>query len=91
MKTLFAYINDPERKDDDFIERLDERVQKFGSKEWRAKQMTLGHMLEQAEVRATKRINQLNERLLEDGRLEDMKKAMKDEEYQKKLLEEYKL
>ena len=53
--------------------------------------MTLGHMLEQAEVRATKRINQLNERLLEDGRLEDMKKAMKDEEYQKKLLEEYKL
>lgn len=35
------------------------------------------------------KINKLNQCLLEDGRIEDLKKACKDEAYQKELLEEY--
>lgn len=35
------------------------------------------------------RINELNRRLLADGREEELKKAVLDEEYQKKLLKEY--
>ena len=97
LKPLFAYINNPERMEDDFIRMLDERVQKFSSKEWRSRQMTLGHLLEQAEARGESRgeaigvrkINGLYEKLLEEGRLEDMKRAMKDEEFQKQLLEEF--
>lgn len=35
------------------------------------------------------KINKLNQCLLEDGRIEDLKKACEDKAYQKKLLEEY--
>ena len=37
------------------------------------------------------RLNDLYERLMRDNRLDDMKKAMADEEYREKLYEEYKL
>lgn len=38
--------------------------------------------------KGTNRINELNSRLIEEGRLEDLQKAAKDKEYQKKLMEE---
>ena len=37
------------------------------------------------------RLNDLYERLMRDNRLDDMKKAMADEEYREKLYEEYRL
>ena len=43
--------------------------------------MTLAHMLDNAEDRGAKRINQLYKILLETDRIEDMKIAMDDEEY----------
>ena len=53
--------------------------------------MTLAHMLDNAEDRGAKRINQLYKILLETDRIEDMKIAMDDEEYQKQLLVEFNL
>ena len=54
LRSLFAYINDPERVDDEFIQAIEERVQKFNSREWRNKQMTLAHLMENAEERGRK-------------------------------------
>ena len=42
-------------------------------------------------VRREARRNVLNEYLIEDNRLDDLKKAIADEKYREKLYEEYKL
>lgn len=34
-------------------------------------------------------VNELNQRLIKDGRMEDLKRACKEAEYQKELLKEY--
>ena len=34
-------------------------------------------------------MNELNQRLIEDGRMEDLKRACQETEYQKELLKEY--
>ena len=34
-------------------------------------------------------VNELNQRLIEDGRMEDLKRACQETEYQKELLKEY--
>ena len=39
----------------------------------------------------TKRINELNRKLIADNRMEDLEKSVKDAAYQKILLEEYEL
>ena len=43
------------------------------------------------EKRGEARLNDLYESLMRDNRLDDLKKAMADEEYREKLYEEYKL
>ena len=91
LKPLFAYINDAECIQDEFIENLDNRVQKFNTPDWRKKQMTLAHMLDNAEAKGMKLVNELNKKLLESNRIEDLKKAMEDEAYQKQLLLEFNL
>lgn len=48
-----------------------------------------GRVLGQDEER--NRINQLNQNLRKDGRLEDLFRSLDDEEFQKKLLKEYNL
>ena len=48
-----------------------------------------GRILGQDEER--NRINQLNQNLRKDGRLEDLFRSLDDEEFQKKLLKEYNL
>ena len=53
--------------------------------------MTLAHMLDNAEAKGIKIVNTLNKKLLEVNRIEDLKKAMEDEEYQKQLLIEFNL
>ena len=95
LKPLFAYINDPEQIEDEFIQSIEERVQRFNSREWRNKQMTLAHLMENAEERGRKegeaRVNRLNQLLIQAGRVEDLEKASKDEEYQKQLFVEFNL
>jgi len=85
LKPLYAYINGSTNRDDAFIRELDLYVRKYNSPEWRQKQMTLQHLIEQAEDR----INRLNILLAEAGRTDDIIKAAKDPEYQKKLFEEF--
>ena len=87
LKPLYTYINTSQKCDDEFIRELDSYVQKYNSPEWRKKQMTLAHLIEQAEDK----INRLNILLAEAGRMDDIIKAAKDPDYQKKLLEEFDL
>lgn len=50
LKELYAYINDPQNKfSDPLIEKIDARVKKFNSAEWRRRQMTFGEMLDRSE------------------------------------------
>ncbi len=87
LKPLFAYIKDSSIAEDAFIQELDSYVRKYNGPEWRKQQMTLEHLLEQAQDR----INTLNLLLAEAGREDDIIKAAKDPEYQKKLFEEFDL
>ena len=45
--------------------------------------------LEQGQVVATDRINMLNSKLIEEGRLDDLKASTVDKDLQKQLLEEF--
>ena len=88
LKPLYAYVNDPGRIEDEFIQQLDERVQQYNSKEWRLVQVTLEHMLKdkeqkdiekgraegRAEVRAETQITTAK-RMLQEGL--DVKLIMK--------------
>ena len=97
LKPLFAYINDPSEIRDEFIRKLDNRVQQYNSKDWRGIQVTLEQMLldkekrDRAEAAASMkaRVNALFDKLFELGRFDDAKRAAKDEEYQQKLFEEF--
>ena len=95
LKPLFAYINDPERIEDQFIESLNNRVRKFDTPDWRKKQMTLAHMLDQreeiGEARGEERINALNQLLIKADRMDDLIRSTTDKEYQKQLLIEFNL
>ena len=100
LKPLFAYINDAEKVGDDpFIQDLDAQVQKFNTPEWRARQMTLEHLLEIREKRGLEqgreegeiRVSALIQKLLQEGRLEDIDKVTSDAEYREQLLKEYNL
>lgn len=50
LKPLFAYINDSSQIQDEFIQRIEDRVQRYNSREWRRVQVTLEQML-QDEIR----------------------------------------
>ena len=45
LKSLYAYINDPNRIEDPFIQQIEDRVQQYNSKKWRGIQVTLEDML----------------------------------------------
>lgn len=103
LKPLYAYINDPDRIEDEFIQQLDERVQQYNSTEWRRVQVTLEHMLMDKEKRdiekgraegraeERERVNMLFDKLFELGRFEDAQKAAKDADYQAVLFQEFEL
>ena len=61
----------------------------IGRSEGRILGIDEGRILGQDEER--NRINQLNQNLRKDGRLEDLFRSLDDEEFQKKLLKEYNL
>ena len=88
LKSLYSYINNtPVCSDDSFIQALDLQVQKYNEPEWRQRQMTLAHLIEQAEDRMAR----LAKILVEENRTDDLLKAASDIEYRKKLFEEYDL
>ena len=60
-----------------------------GRAEGRAEGLTEGLM--EGRVEGSKLINQLNQKLIMDGRLDDLKRSVEDEEYQQSLLKEYSL
>ena len=91
LKSLFAYINDPSRIEDEFIDSLNNRVQKFNTSDWRQKQMTLAHIMENAVEAEREKINTLIQVLIQAGRIEDLLRSTEDEEYQKQLLKELNL
>ena len=50
LKPLYAYLNDPQKSQDSTLtRRIDARVRKFNSDEWRRKYMTFEHMLNERE------------------------------------------
>ena len=98
-RIVFWWLSLYNSVEDEFIQSIEERVQKFISREWRNKQMSLAHLMENAEERGRKegqkegeaRVKALMEYLVEANRMEDMKKALKDDEYMETLLKELNL
>jgi len=95
LKSLFAYINDPARIEEPFIQSIDNRVQEFNTTKWRRKQMTLEHIIdnekEKTELLTRERINRLNKKLIIEKRFDDLERATEDQEFQEQLLQEYNL
>lgn len=91
LKPLYAYIRDASNQSDDFIRTLDSYVRKYNSTEWRQRQLTLEHLIEKEREKTAYRINQLNQRLAEAGRIDDLIKSTTDATYQKKLFQEFDL
>ena len=98
LKAFYEYINDPSRSEGSKLVRdIDERVQKYNSQEWRIKRMRFDELRrEQYELGVAKghadereTLNKLNDLLLESGRLDDLKKSLKDKAFQQNLLEEF--
>lgn len=89
LKPLFAYINDPTRIEDEFIQQIEERVLRFNTQEWRRKQVTLEHLLDNEREKGEERLNKLYELLFAQNRVEDVKRATTDSEYRQKLYEEF--
>ena len=47
LRAFYRYLNDPDSGcGDEFVERLDNRVEKYNTSEWRRKLMTLGELME---------------------------------------------
>ncbi|MDO4481831.1 MAG: hypothetical protein Q4C14_03760, partial [Bacillota bacterium] len=47
LKAFYRYLNDPESIcGDEFVKRLDNRVEKYNTSEWRRKLMTLGELMD---------------------------------------------
>ena len=55
----------------------------------KATQALIDEGLEKGMEEGTTLINQLNSKLIEEGRMDDLKRATKDPKYQKKLIEQY--
>lgn len=107
LRPLYAYIQDPNSCEDEFIRELDEYVRKYNNPEWRRKLMTFEYLLERekkiGEQRGKElgkelgreaernRFNSLINSLTAAGRINDLSRAAKDAGYQKKLFEEFNL
>ena len=49
LRAFYKYINDPTEIDSKLVEDIDKRVRKYNTPEWRERQLTFGHMLDEAE------------------------------------------
>lgn len=49
LRAFYKYINDPTKIDSKLVEDIDKRVRKYNTPEWRERQLTFGHMLDEAE------------------------------------------
>ena len=49
LRAFYEYINDPTKIDSKLVEDIDKRVDEYNTPEWREKQLTFGHMLDEAE------------------------------------------
>ena len=61
LRAFYKYINDPTEIDSKLVEDIDKRVRKYNTPEWRERQLTFGHMLDEAEKKG-----------LEQGRTEGL-------------------
>lgn len=105
LKAFYAYINNPERQESELVKKIDDRVKKFNSAEWRHRRMTFGYYLdrkleegreigfrqgiEQGENDMQERLNKLLISLADSGRVEEAVQAANDPVLQQKLLEEF--
>ena len=94
LRNFLKYIDSGEITDE-YTKELDETViQVRQDKKWREKIMTLEEYAQATAKVASKEavdsINELYSYLLENDRLDDLKKAVSDEEFRKRLLEDYK-
>lgn len=105
LKPLYAYINDPSRVEDTFIQQIEERVQAYNSKQWRGVQVTLEEMLKDQVYKQSmkakeeghaeglaegeSRMAKLCELLMAENRTDDMKRALGNPAYRVELFEEF--
>ena len=71
----------------------DHRYEEVGKSVRKGEHITMCEVLDYREKRGIERdcrvLNRLNDLLLEDGRIEDLKRSTKDIDFQQKLLDEY--
>ena len=71
----------------------DQRYEEVGKSVRKGEHITMCEVLDYREKRGIERnrrvLNRLNDLLLEDGRIEDLKRSTKDIDFQQKLLDEY--
>ena len=71
----------------------DQRYEEVGKSVRKGEHITMCEVLDYREKRGIERnrrvLNRLNDLLLEDGRIEDLKRSTKDIDVQQKLLDEY--
>lgn len=103
LKPLYAYINDPSKIEDEFVEQIERRVQQYNDQNWRRLQMTLEQEfinqrkrdiakgIEQGIEQGLARMKELYKCLKEQDRMADYDRAMEDELYQQELFKEFNL
>ena len=94
LRSLFNYINTAAVDAGDwFVEKIHQLVLRYQSDEEVAYMATLEddylRKITKAEIDATERLNKLNSLLLENGRIDELKKSLKNPAFQQQLLEEY--
>ncbi len=99
---MLKYIVDGEKKDmpsapiaemDYLVSQVKDRaeVTKNYMKKWDYELHLRRDITEEVTQQITERINNLHKKLIDDGRLDDLTKAVTDKDYQQKLFEEYNL
>ena len=92
---FLKYIEHPENPpkqvlDDGFVASLNKQVRTIKrNHDWEAKFMQLEEMLKDEREIGQNRVTQLMALLLEQNRMDDLKRAVSDKNYQKKLFEEF--
>ena len=77
LRAFYEYINDPTKIDSKLVEDIDKRVRKYNTPEWRERQLTFGHMLDEAEKKGREEGEKIGEERGEASKALEMAKAMK--------------
>ena len=94
LQAFYDYMNDPAKcEGSQLVKDIDERVHKYNSQEWRVRRMRFDELrraeYEKGIADTTEQLNKLISLLLAEDRVEELKKAAENTDFQKQLFEEF--